>query len=70
MPSRLYGEVDYLMCMMKNLIFFAILRADVTQDEVSCNKFLDKYKDYERAHLARVKKLSKKNFGSLLDRIK
>jgi len=42
--------------------FFASLRADATQDEGSCNKFLDKDEDYECAHLARVNKLSKKNF--------
>lgn len=67
--ARLDGEDRLSDAYDEKADFYASLRADVTQDEGSYNKFLDKDEDYERARLARVKKLSKKNFGSLLDGI-
>lgn len=48
---------------------YSSLRADVTQDEGSYNRFLDKDEWYERERLARVKRIKKSSFGSLLDGI-
>jgi len=44
-------------------------RADVTQDEGEYSRFLDKDEWYERDRLARVKRLNKSKFGTLLDDI-
>jgi hypothetical protein len=48
---------------------YGSLRADVTQDEGSYNRFLDKDEWYERDRVARVKRIKKGSFGSLLDGI-
>jgi len=45
------------------------LRADVTQDEGSYSRFLDKDEWCERDRLARAKRVKKKSFGTLLDGI-
>eukprot|EP00591_Stephanopyxis_turris_P008388 CAMPEP_0195511376 /NCGR_PEP_ID=MMETSP0794_2-20130614/3715_1 /TAXON_ID=515487 /ORGANISM="Stephanopyxis turris, Strain CCMP 815" /LENGTH=805 /DNA_ID=CAMNT_0040638957 /DNA_START=205 /DNA_END=2622 /DNA_ORIENTATION=- len=45
------------------------LRADVTQDEGSYSRFLDKDDWYERDRVSRAKKLKKTDFGNLLDGI-
>jgi hypothetical protein len=45
------------------------LRADVTQDEGSYSRFLDKDEWYERDRLARAKRTKKSSFGTLLDGI-
>jgi hypothetical protein len=47
--------------------FYDSLRADTTQDDGSYSRFLDRDEWYERERQARVKKLSKKKFGTLLD---
>jgi hypothetical protein len=46
---------------------YKALRADVTQDEGSYSRFLDRDDWYERETQARIKRLDKKKFGSLLD---
>eukprot|EP00984_Skeletonema_dohrnii_P000845 scaffold250_cov121-Skeletonema_dohrnii-CCMP3373.AAC.2 len=48
---------------------YKALRADVTQDEGSYSRFLDRDDWYERETKARIKRLDKKKFGSLLDGI-
>lgn len=48
---------------------YKALRADFTQDEGSYSKFLDRDDWYERETQARIKRLDKKKFGSLLDGI-
>lgn len=45
------------------------LRADVTQDEGAYSRFLDRDDWYERETQARINRLDKKKFGSLLDGI-
>lgn len=45
------------------------LRADITQDEGSYSQFLDRDEWYERETRARIKRLDKSRFGSLLDGI-
>ena len=45
------------------------LRADITQDEGSYNRFLDRDEWYERDRQRQAKKLDKKKFGTLLDGI-
>lgn len=49
--------------------FYDNLRADVTQDEGSYSRFLDKDELYERDVQARAKRTKKENFGTLLDGI-
>lgn len=48
---------------------YKALRADVTQDEGSYSRFLDRDDWYERETKARIKRLDKKKFGTLLDGI-
>jgi len=48
---------------------YKALRADVTQDEGSYSRFLDRDDWYERETQARIKRLDKKKFGSLLSAI-
>ena len=45
------------------------IRADVTQDEGSYTRFLDKDEWYERERLAQARRVNRKNFGTLLDGI-
>jgi len=49
--------------------FYESLRADVTQDEGSYSKFLDKDDWYEEDRQRQANQLSKKDFGTLLDGI-
>ncbi len=49
--------------------FYASLRADVTQDEGSYSRFLDRDEWYERNRQAQAKRVNKKLFGTLLDGI-
>jgi hypothetical protein len=46
---------------------YSDLRADVTQDEGSYSRFLDRDDWYERDRRSHAKKLDKKKFGTLLD---
>jgi hypothetical protein len=46
---------------------YSDLRADVTQDEGSYSRFLDRDDWYERDRQAHAKRLDKKKFGTLLD---
>lgn len=46
---------------------YAALRADVTQDEGAYSRFLDRDDWYERETQARIKRLDKSKFGTLLD---
>ncbi|KAL7451173.1 hypothetical protein ACHAWC_003001, partial [Mediolabrus comicus] len=48
---------------------YKALRADVTQDEGAYSRFLDRDDWYERETQARINRLDKKKFGSLLDGI-
>lgn len=48
---------------------YSNLRADVTQDEGSYSRFLDKDDWYEENNRNRAKRLNKKTFGTLLDGI-
>ena len=45
------------------------LRADITQDEGAYNRYLDRDDWYERETQARIKRLDKSKFGTLLDGI-
>lgn len=47
--------------------FYESLRADVTQDEGTYSRFLDRDDWYERQRQQQAKKLDQKKFGSLLD---
>lgn len=49
--------------------FLANLRADVTQDEGSYSRFLDRDDWYERERQATAKRVKKSSFGTLLDGI-
>ena len=49
--------------------FLASLRADVTQDEGSYSRFLDRDDWYERERRATAKRVNKSSFGNLLDGI-
>ena len=49
--------------------FLGSLRADVTQDEGSYSRFLDKDDWYERERQKTAKRVNRKQFGSLLDGI-
>jgi hypothetical protein len=49
--------------------FYASLRADVTQDEGSYSRFMDRDEWYERDRQKQAKKIDKKKFGTLLDGI-
>ena len=46
---------------------YKALRADVTQDEFAYDRFLDRDEWYERETRARLKRLDKSKFGTLLD---
>ena len=48
---------------------YKALRADITQDEGAYSRFLDKDEWYERETQARIKRLDKSKFGTLLDGI-
>jgi hypothetical protein len=48
---------------------YGSLRADITQDEGSYSRFLDRDDWYERSRRAQASKLDKKKFGTLLDGI-
>mmetsp|Transcript_33614 Transcript_33614/g.70682 ORF Transcript_33614/g.70682 Transcript_33614/m.70682 type:complete len:904 (-) Transcript_33614:36-2747(-) len=48
---------------------YKILRADVTQDEGAYSRYLDRDDWYERETQARIKRLDKSKFGTLLDGI-
>ena len=49
--------------------FLESLRADITQDEGSYSRFLDKDDWYERERQATAKRAKKSSFGTLLDGI-
>jgi len=49
--------------------FYETLRADVTQDEGSYSRFLDRDDWYERQRQRQAKRVDKKKFGTLLDGI-
>ena len=67
--ARVAGSEDVADWWENEAELYASLRADVTQDEGSYNRFLDKDEWYERDRLARAKRIKKSNFGSLLDGI-
>ena len=46
---------------------YKALRADITQDESAYDRFLDRDEWYERETRARLKRLDKSKFGTLLD---
>ena len=48
---------------------YKALRADITQDEGSYDRYLDRDEWYERETQARIKRMDKSKFGTLLDGI-
>jgi hypothetical protein len=67
--ARAAGSQDVADWWENEAELYGSLRADVTQDEGSYNRFLDKDEWYERDRLAMVKRMKKSSFGSLLDGI-
>ena len=48
---------------------YKALRADITQDEGAYDRYLDRDEWYERETQARIKRMDKSKFGTLLDGI-
>jgi len=61
------GFVDEAIRMEEEAELYKALRADVTQDEFAYDRFLDRDEWYERETRARLKRLDKSKFGTLLD---
>lgn len=61
------GLVDEAIRMEEEAELYKALRADVTQDEFAYDRFLDRDEWYERETRARLKRLDKSKFGTLLD---
>jgi len=67
--ARALGQDDVAAQLEDEAMLLESLRADVTQDEGSYSRFLDRDDWYERERLKHAKRLDKKKFGSLLDGI-
>jgi len=67
--AREYGQDDLADRYEEESNVYENLRADVTQDEGSYSRFLDKDEWYERERQARIKRTKKSSFGTLLDGI-
>jgi len=65
--ARTDGRDDVVALWNEEASLYTDLRADVTQDEGSYDRYLDKDEWYERERLARVKRTKKSKFGTLLD---
>jgi hypothetical protein len=61
------GLVDEAIRMEEEAELYKALRADVTQDDFAYDRFLDRDEWYERETRARLKRLDKSKFGTLLD---
>eukprot|EP00957_Ditylum_brightwellii_P045170 3424792-Ditylum_brightwellii.AAC.1 len=69
-----WGDIDYekeqrLQQLQYEADLYGDLRADVTQDEGSYSRFLDRDEWYERDRQRNAKRVDKKKFGNLLDGI-
>mmetsp|Transcript_6732 Transcript_6732/g.15319 ORF Transcript_6732/g.15319 Transcript_6732/m.15319 type:complete len:235 (+) Transcript_6732:1079-1783(+) len=67
--SREDGFDDEAIRLEEEAELYKALRADVTQDEGSYSRYLDRDEWYERETQARIKRLDKSKFGTLLDGI-
>lgn len=67
--ARYVGDEDAAEQWESEAELYASLRADVTQDEGSYSRFMDRDEWYERDRQKQAKKLDKKKFGTLLDGI-
>jgi len=65
--AREDGLEDEALRMEEEAELYGALRADVTQDEMSYSRYLDRDEWYERETRARIKRLDKTKFGTLLD---
>jgi len=65
--ARMRGEEDVAEWWEAEAELYGDLRADVTQDEGSYSRFLDRDDWYERTRRQQAKKLDKNKFGTLLD---
>jgi len=65
--AREEGSEDDALKFEEEAELYKNLRADVTQDEGAYSRFLDRDDWYERETQARIKRLDKSKFGSLLD---
>jgi hypothetical protein len=63
------GEEDVAVYWEREANLYASLRADVTQDEGSYSRFLDRDEWYERDRLKTAARVDRKKFGTLLDGI-
>jgi len=63
------GEPDVAEYWEKEADLYASLRADVTQDEGSYSRFLDRDEWYERERRKSAARVDRKKFGNLLDGI-
>ena len=67
--SREEGFDDEATRLEEEAELYKALRADVTQDEGSYSRYLDRDEWYERETQARIKRMDKSKFGTLLDGI-
>lgn len=67
--ARDAGNEERALQLEEEAELYKALRADVTQDEGSYSRFLDRDDWYERETKTRIKRLDKKKFGTLLDGI-
>lgn len=65
--AREDGLEDEALRMEEEAELYGALRADVTQDETSYSRYLDRDEWYERETRAKIKRLDKSKFGTLLD---
>jgi hypothetical protein len=67
--AREAGSLDVAERWEEEAELYSNLRADVTQDEGTYSRFLDRDDWYDRTRAIQAKKLDKKKFGTLLDGI-
>lgn len=65
--AREAGQEDEALRLEEEAELYKALRADVTQDEGAYNRYLDRDDWYERETQARIKRIDKSKFGTLLD---
>jgi hypothetical protein len=67
--ARMAGDQEGVAYWQNEVNLYASLRADVTQDEGSYSRFLDRDEWYERERLRTAARVDRKKFGNLLDGI-